>query len=248
MTLQERWQGIAEKFDALETRERLLVLVGGALLIIMLLDFMIVSPVAKQLSKKEASIVSIKKELQVSQQTLTQMVQLQSFDPNGKLRESIAVEQKKVDRLDEQLAQMSVGLIRADELPQLLEQLLLESKGLRLTELQTLPVQLITLSGTEELLAQTSETGAPTEPTVVSPVADPAWESSASQPVGVYKHRVRVEFEGSYFDVTRYLRRLEHLSWRFYWDRMTYEVDDYPSGRVTVWVYTLTTEEGLLGV
>jgi len=73
-------------------------------------------------------------------------------------------------------------------------------------------------------------------------------DNSERESVGVYKHSTSLKIKGGYFQVLEYVRRLENLTWRFYWDRMSYSVSTYPQAEIEIRVYTLSAEEGLLGV
>lgn len=64
----------------------------------------------------------------------------------------------------------------------------------------------------------------------------------------VYRHGVAITVEGRYLDTLDYLRALEALPWHFYWDSLELHTVDYPTNRITLVVYTLSMEEGLLGV
>lgn len=64
----------------------------------------------------------------------------------------------------------------------------------------------------------------------------------------VYRHGLAVTVEGPYAALLDYVKALEGLSWRFYWDRLALETERYPVNRTTIVVYTLSLEEGLLGV
>lgn len=65
---------------------------------------------------------------------------------------------------------------------------------------------------------------------------------------GIYRHDLVLTLEGGYFDVLRYLKKLEQLPKGFFWDGLDYQVDGYPHAQVTLRLHTLSTEEGWLGV
>jgi len=77
---------------------------------------------------------------------------------------------------------------------------------------------------------------------------DDSEETDTSLEAGVYKHATALKINGGYFQVLDYLQTLESLPWRFYWDWMSYSVVEYPSAEIEIRVYTLSAEEGLLGV
>jgi MSHA biogenesis protein MshJ len=66
--------------------------------------------------------------------------------------------------------------------------------------------------------------------------------------VQVFKHGFRMVFEGNYLETIRYLRSLEELDGNFFWDSLDFDLAAYPNGRITLDIYTLSTEEGWIGV
>lgn len=49
----------------------------------------------------------------------------------------------------------------------------------------------------------------------------------------------RLVLKGSFFGLMSYLKRMEQLSWRLYWDSFDYTIDKYPEGIATITFYTL---------
>jgi MSHA biogenesis protein MshJ len=64
----------------------------------------------------------------------------------------------------------------------------------------------------------------------------------------VYRHGLLLEFEGDYLNVLQYLRHLEQLPQRFFWDSLEYQQSDWPRGRVRLELHTLSAQEGFVGV
>ncbi|MDP6415432.1 MAG: MSHA biogenesis protein MshJ, partial [Gammaproteobacteria bacterium] len=62
-----------------------------------------------------------------------------------------------------------------------------------------------------------------------------------------YKHGFEIEFEGTYFACLEYLRAVESLPWRFYWQVLELTVDEYPSNRIRLEVSTLSLDEEWIG-
>jgi MSHA biogenesis protein MshJ len=60
----------------------------------------------------------------------------------------------------------------------------------------------------------------------------------------VFKHSLRLEFSGNYKDILTYVRFLEDLPWKFYWDELDIVINDYPSTHITLTVYTFSRKAG----
>ena len=63
----------------------------------------------------------------------------------------------------------------------------------------------------------------------------------------VFRHGVVIEFK-EYLATLRYLKAIENMQWRFYWGGLNYTVDEYPNAHVTIVLYTLSLNEGWVGV
>ncbi|MFM5344842.1 MSHA biogenesis protein MshJ [Aeromonas veronii] len=61
--------------------------------------------------------------------------------------------------------------------------------------------------------------------------------------VNLYKHGIRLQLEGGYFDVYQYLKALEALPRHFYWKQLDYQVKAYPGAVVEMEIYTLSTSK-----
>lgn len=64
----------------------------------------------------------------------------------------------------------------------------------------------------------------------------------------IYKHELVITFSGNYLDTVNYLKSIEALPWAIVWERIDYQVTDYPSAICTINIVTLSFEEGWLGV
>ncbi len=66
--------------------------------------------------------------------------------------------------------------------------------------------------------------------------------------VQVYQHGVRMVFEGNFFAIMDYLKSIESLPWKLYWDQIDYAVSDYPYAEVSITVHTLSLKKEWIGV
>ncbi|MCH8550795.1 MAG: hypothetical protein LAT62_02585 [Natronospirillum sp.] len=72
--------------------------------------------------------------------------------------------------------------------------------------------------------------------------------SSGDEGTQVYRHALTMELDGSFNAIARYIRAVEDSEWQIYWQSMHYEIGQYPNGRLTITLYTLSNEEGWLNV
>ncbi|MEQ8857030.1 MAG: hypothetical protein RIC56_00145 [Pseudomonadales bacterium] len=157
----------------------------------------------------------------------------------ARLQEALATDpderlERERDRLDAKLRQMNDALggmldrfVDPVRMPSLLEDVIRKHQGLTLTRIQSLPAEPMDLSG---------------------PALDEVDATAERSPVWIYRHPMRLEFEGRYFDVLAYLDELERGPWQFGWRLLNYEVRDYPVAKVTLEIETLSREKNWIGV
>lgn len=63
------------------------------------------------------------------------------------------------------------------------------------------------------------------------------------QQINLYKHGIRIQLEGGYFDIYQYLKAMEALPRHFYWKQFDYQVKAYPGAVVEMEIYTLSTSK-----
>lgn len=160
---------------------------------------------------------------------------------------------EKLNRVDQQLASAASGFIPATLMPKVLEQLLDNSAGLILIKLENKPVVQVTDLDADLSVAariddaERADTEISDQREVES--ADRMAELSLEQQATVlYRHGVELQLQGSYLATLAYLKQLESLEWRFEWDTLLFDIQDYPVGTVTLEVYTYSTERDWIGV
>jgi len=64
----------------------------------------------------------------------------------------------------------------------------------------------------------------------------------------MYRHRLHLELEGTFYQVSNYLKMIENLQERLYWDEMDFTMGNYPKGILLLNVHTLSMSKDLIGV
>ncbi|MEX1033877.1 MAG: hypothetical protein WDZ30_11000 [Cellvibrionaceae bacterium] len=219
--MNERWQLMLNKIDALSLRERAMVLLSVLAVVYLLWDWLLFNPVAVAKANLDSDIASLEQRIAAMEQEETVLLQTLSADPDRDLKVQLADLENRLSTLDASLSELSVGLVPVDKLATILQEVLAQTGSLQLHNLRTLPVEELELA--------------------VKTKAD-------ADSAGVYKHAVAITVKGSYFQLLEYLKTLEAMSWRFYWDELRYQQEQYPNGLFELRVYTLSTDEGLFGV
>lgn len=152
-------------------------------------------------------------------------------------------------RLEQQLQQLKNSPIKdpnqdlRDELELLTtERLSIESRISNLTDALVSPDKMVAVL--EQMLTQDSRLK------ITSLVTLPKEEIQldANDPSArLYRHGLRLRIGATYDSLVDYLKRLDALQWRLYWQSLDYRVEQYPRGELLLEVYTLSSREDVVG-
>ncbi len=224
----------ANRFNALNKRERLLLTVTGAVLILVLFFVMAIEPLMKQGAATTQKIQTQRQQLQTREAEVVVFTKALASDPSQPLRAEIETLRRLDLALTEQLKQKSVALMSPQKMSTVLESLLQATQTVQLVSLRSLPIEPLDLDS----LAQKGSAGS-----AVAPVTEKTETTQAK----VYRHPFELHIQGGYQAVYDYLVALEALSSAFFWDSLEYKVTEYPQADVILRVHTLSAEEGWLG-
>lgn len=121
---------------------------------------------------------------------------------------------KDISRTETALRALDSELVPARDMKHLLDQLLLEVPGVRITRLHDLSPQALDAGDS----------------------AMPAGSQA------LHRHGFELVLQGSYPDLLRYLARVEALPQRVLWRQVQLDASDYPTDRMTIVIYTLSRE------
>lgn len=218
--LSASWRRLDNRFLALSTRERVLVLVAVLAMLIAAAQFLFFGPLQQQRKTEQEMQVDIQRRYEQLENELAQLQAWQSKQEDGS---QLATVQQQLDSIDQQIGQLSQRMVPPEQMTALLQQLLAREQGMQVLALEKLP---LTAAGDENSDEANAET---------------------SNDLPLYRHRIRLSLRGSYFDSLRYLQAMEALPWTVYWDSLDYQVEDYPQGVLTIEIATLGQEKGWLG-
>ncbi|MDE2088565.1 MAG: hypothetical protein KGJ12_00945 [Gammaproteobacteria bacterium] len=227
--MRDKLQQLLVRIDAMSLRERGLLLLALLVIVIMLWNKLLLDPLSSQQRQLQSQMHLLRTQIATTEQQAQAIIARNAQDPNRANRERYKRLQSQIADLDQRLQTLTVDLIPPTRMAKVLEQVLNQQAGLKLIRLQSL--------GAQPLL----------EPPPATTGKSPGTAATGAVP-GVYKHGMIIEFDGDYMDTLKYLRALQALPWRFYWDGLKYQVKKYPRARVTITVHTLSLQEGWIGV
>jgi MSHA biogenesis protein MshJ len=216
----------AERFEAFSLRERALISAAVLVLLYLLWDTALMSPEHLRQRQLIGEMYSLNQRMADMDTQIGSLTQKLSAGGARQANRRIQDMRTTLAGLAQQERALTVEFIQPRQMAGVLRQMLGAESGLTLIGLQSL--------GAEPLFPpQKDEAGKNT--------------ATAGEPQ-IYKHGMRVTFEGDFFATVRYLQALEAMSWRFYWDDLDYQVEAYPQARVAITVHTLSLDQGWLGV
>ncbi|UUM30903.1 type 4a pilus biogenesis protein PilO [Vibrio japonicus] len=213
----QAWQMLSDKFVKLSEREKWLITLCGFVVIIMAVFTLMIEPVFQANQKMTKNITATKLASQQLEADVLLMTAKLKKDPDQEINLKYRSLVTESQQLSEQLSEMIESLISPSEMAALLESVLEGSKELRLVSLE-------------------SQRAEPVVPNQSSPDAS-----------AYYVHPVRLELLGNYFAIVKYLESLESLPVKYYWRSFQYNVEEYPTARLVLEVYTLGTREEFIG-
>ena len=219
MAEQKTYEFLQQKVAAFSARERWLLFATGLILVVGLLDYFLIQPVRDERAGLAIQINNLNVQRTNFDQQLEELTDAIANDPAMMAERELEGLENAIMGSERRLRAFTDTLVAPDEMADMLRDILESQKNLTLVELQNL---LVTPILTDE-------------------------ENKLSTEIGLYRHPVKLIFEGNYSDTLGYLERLEGMDSRFYWNRFDYQVKDYPTAQVSLNIYTLSTQEWWIG-
>jgi MSHA biogenesis protein MshJ len=227
--VKEKLLSLAARVDALTLRERVLLFAAAVAIIGFVAHFTVLGPMLRkhdalraQINQQENNIAGIDAEITAS-------VQAYQVDPDAPARTRLAAVQSETAKLGDELRAMQHGLVAPERMSPLLEAILRANARLQLVSMRTLAVE--PLSAPPDASAKAAGTVA----------AVP--EAQASKSVDLlYRHGVEVTVRGRYLDMVDYMSALEAMPSQLFWGKAELTVEEYPTSRLTLTLYTLSLD------
>jgi MSHA biogenesis protein MshJ len=230
---------IAARFDALQMRERRLIMIAAIAGTFLIGYSLFIDPAQRQANAQQAQLAQQRTEMAILQDQLVTLRQ-QAAQPDAALRKEVEETLRQIAGIESDLRAFDDLLVSPEKMPRLLHSLLAKNRGLELVRLKTLPA-------TPLLTA-----AAGTAPAPVSMQAQPAVANSTDKPApppgGIYRHGMEITVAGSYADLLRYAEELQQVSPRPLWSAMQLKVVEYPRSELTFTLYTLSLDLPWLAV
>lgn len=227
--MKKEWHKLSARFSALAQRERIMVLAAVIIGTILVFFTLVLDPLLLRQKRLTQQLAETRQNIRntdnlvKAQETLT--------DPDAVKRSYRGALRKQLADIDQNMQGLQKGLVPAERMAKLLEEVLSKSRGLQLVSLRTLPVQRF-------------------ENPAAAPAPKPGDKGAKPEPKeperSIYQHSFEISLQGSYADLHDYLARLEQLPWHMFWGRINFETGQYPRLGVTLTVHTLSLSKAWL--
>jgi MSHA biogenesis protein MshJ len=222
MSLDSTVLNLKTRFNAMSLRERAMVAIATLAVVVLLWDQALMNPLRVRQQQVTNELASTRDSLAMLTASIESRAQDNPF--------SIAIKQKQdltqtIASVDQQLQSESAGLIPPNRMLEALRDVLERQSGLRLVSMRNLPVT-----------------------SLVTPAPVPVGSQAAPAMQGPYVHSLEFVVEGGYLDILNYLKQVESLQWRFYWQVLELRAGEYPLNRVRIRLNTLSMDKEWLGV
>ena len=215
---------LEKHLDVLSKRDQIALFVIFIVVVLAIWFKLIYLPLSENIIAMEQDITQKTTDAENLQAKMTALKKNMNEDPDAENRQLLNSYLKENTVLDKALARTSVQIITPQEMSALLEQLLKSQAGLKFVSLKN-------KAATPEFVESRDEL-----------------EAAVNNVNTIYRHSVVLQMEGSYHNALSYLKKLEQLPWRFFWQDVEIETSGYPNALITLEVYTLGFREGLIGV
>jgi MSHA biogenesis protein MshJ len=222
--MKQQWQRLAARINALSVRERVLVFAAAAAAIVFVAHALVLGPMLRKQAALRAQVSQQQNNVAGIDGEIAQKVQAWQNDPDTPVRERLAGVKGEAAKLGEHLRAMQNGLVPPERVAPLLDTLLRANGRLQLVSMKTLPV-----GSVNDLAAQQASTPAAARPA-----------SSAADLL--YRHGVEIAVRGNYLDLVDYMGALESMPTQLFWGKAQLDVEQYPTSRLTLTVYTLSLD------
>ncbi|MGR8920242.1 MAG: hypothetical protein ACU85V_11525 [Gammaproteobacteria bacterium] len=213
---------VLARLDALKLQERVLLLVAFVAVTGMLFLEFAFDPMAEERRQLGLRVAALNNRIADNDMLTAQIIEASQRDLNQPLRTQLEQTNTAIARFEGEIRERAGELVAPELMPEILRGVLERIDGLAFASFEGLGPQPL-LNG--EHAPGEDDTGA-----------------------NAIRHGFRISFRGSYLDTIAYLRALEAMPYRFFWDSVDIEVDEHPDADVSIEVYTLSLERRWIGV
>lgn len=230
------WSKFANSIDGRATRERVFIFLIACAAVATLLQSLLLEPILAERKRLVLETRNDQAEMGKMTAQVQSLVRNKAADPDVLLKTKLSELESRHAQLQRQIDAQSADLVPPEKMSALLEKLVVNRPRLQIIEIKTLPRASISIDQGPEK-KETPKSG------------DPKRESAAENRSDlIYRYGMEVTMRGSYLEFLAYLKEIEALPVRMFWDKLSLSAKDYPNVIIRFSVYTISLEKAWLTV
>jgi MSHA biogenesis protein MshJ len=226
-------QTLANKWAALNSRERWMVFFAGLAVIYAVLNALLLSPVQGQQHRIQTEMTQSSTQLADMKQQMAALGQHPVLNVDDINMQKIAEYKAKILAQQSEMNALQDTLVNPTQMPSLLKSLIAHHASLRLVDMKTMPP--------ENFLNRNADESGMTG--IVNTNA-----TVATNAPRIYRHAIIFTLAGNYMDLMQYAQALQGLSSQVLWDKAVLAAKAYPENELAITVYTLSLDATWLSI
>jgi MSHA biogenesis protein MshJ len=210
-------QRYADRLDAMSLRERALIFLAVAVVIVAIADSALFEPISRRQKVNSQRIHQQEDEIRTMQGQVQAYAQARTGDNSGARRERLEKRKLELAALDRELASRRSELVPPERMAKMLYEIVKRNPDIELVSLRSLPATGLAQSLTAVL--------------------------GLSDGLALYRHGIEITVSGSYLKMLNYVGQLERLPAKIMWGNMELQAGAYPVVTLKITLYTLSPEK-----
>ncbi len=209
-------QRYADRLDAMSLRERVLIFLAVAVVIVAIADSVLFDPILRRQKINSQRIHQQEDEIRTMQGQVQAYAQGRTGDNAGTKRERLEKRKVELAALDRELGAKRSELVPPERMAKMLYEIVKRNPDIELVSLRSLPATGLTQSLTAIV---------------------------GSGGLALYRHGIEITVSGSYLKMLTYVNQLERLPAKIMWGNMELQAAAYPVATLKITLYTLSPEK-----
>jgi MSHA biogenesis protein MshJ len=209
-------QRYADRLDAMSLRERVLIFLAVAVVIVAIADSVLFDPILRRQKINSQRIHQQEDEIRTMQGQVQAYAQSQTGDNANAKRQRLEKRKLELAALDRELGARQSELVPPERMAKMLSEIVKRNPDIELVSLRSLPA-----TGLTQSLAAILGPGG----------------------LALYRHGIEIAVSGSYLKMLTYVGELERLPAKLMWGNMELQAGAYPVVTLKITLYTLSPEK-----
>ena len=210
-------QRYADRLDAMSLRERVLIFLAVAVMIVAIADSALFEPILRRQKANSQRIQQQEDEIRTMRTQVQAYAQARTGDSVNAKRQRLEKRKLELAALDRQLAAGQGELVPPERMARMLSEIVKRNPDIELISLRSLPA-----TGLNQSL---------------TPIP-----GSAPSGLALYRHGIEIAVSGSYLKMLNYVGQLERLPAKIMWGNMELQ-GTYPVVTLKITLYTFSPDK-----